>query len=84
VASPDSNETARSVCERLNLQYDLYGNKRLARSTIYNAIKEDRIGQSPKPKGPAPKIPNNFVAMLAAHSQLCQVSDGELRGQNIC
>ena len=48
VASPDSNETARSVCERLNLQYALYGSKRLARSTIYNSIKEGRIlGQSP-------------------------------------
>ena len=83
VASPDSTETALSVCQRLNLQYNL-DNRKLARSTIYNAIKDGLQGQSPKPKGPAPKIPNDFVAMTAVHSQLRQVSDGELKGRDIC
>ena len=83
VASPDSNETAVSVCQRLNLKYNL-DKKRLARSTIYYAIKDGLEGQSPKPKGPAPKIPNDFVEMVATHSQLSQVSDGELRGRDIC
>jgi hypothetical protein len=83
VVSPDSTETALSVCQRLNLQYNL-DNRKLARSTIYNAIKDGLQGQSPKPKGPAPKIPNDFVAMIAVHSQLRQVSDGELKGRDIC
>jgi hypothetical protein len=83
VALPDLNETALSVRERMNLLYNL-DKKRLARSTIYNAIKDGLEGQSPKPKGPAPKIPNDFVSMLATHSQLSQVSEGELRGRDLC
>ena len=84
VVSEDSKETAASVCQRLNLQYNLDGKKKLARSTIYKAIREGLQGQSPKRRGPAPKIPDDFVAMIATHSQLRQVSGGELKGRDIC
>jgi hypothetical protein len=72
------------VCQRLNLQHDLDGKKKLARSTIYKAIREGLQGQSSKRRGPAPKIPDDFVAMIATHSQLRQVSGGELKGRDIC
>jgi hypothetical protein len=34
-------------------------------------------------KGPAPKIPEKFMALVATHAEVCQVGDGELKGKDL-
>jgi hypothetical protein len=77
-----TNGSAVSICDRLNVEYNL-DERRLARSTVYNAVNEGRSGLSPKVMGPKPKIPDELVAMVAIHAEVSQVGDGELRGRDI-
>jgi hypothetical protein len=37
----------------------------LARSTVYKATKSGLVGVSPMKMGPAPKIPEKFMALVA-------------------
>jgi hypothetical protein len=60
----------------------LDGRKRLARSTVYQAAKDGHAGMSPKYRGPAAKIPKNFMKLVATHSEVNQVGDGELKGKD--
>ena len=81
-----SKESAVRICNRLNAKYGLAsgpGRKQLARSTIYEATKGGLAGQSPKKRGPPPKIPDAFLNGLASHAQVCQVGDGELRAKQM-
>ncbi len=39
--------------------------------------------QSPAKKGPQVKIPDVFLAVVAAHTQVSQRGDGEMRGREI-
>jgi hypothetical protein len=74
------------MCNRLDAQYGLVsgpGCKQLTRSTIYQAAKDGLAGQSPKKRGPAPKIPDAFLDGLATHAQVCQVGNGELRANHM-
>jgi hypothetical protein len=34
-------------------------------------------------KGPAPKIPEKLMVLVAAHANVCQVGDGELKGKDL-
>ena len=79
-----TNEPVHCICERLNLEYNLDGNRQLARSTVYEAAREGVVGGvSPKAKGLKVKIPQNFASMVATHTEVCQVGDGELKGRDI-
>ena len=79
-----TGESVGKICERLNIEFCLDGTKRLARSTVYQATKDGLAGCSPtKKKGPAPKIQNRFLEMVATHAEVCQVGDGELKGKDL-
>ena len=71
------------MCQRLNKAFGLDGKKQLSRSTVYRACKEGLAGTSPRKKGPAPKIPDKFLKMVATHAEVCQVGDGELKGKDL-
>ena len=38
---------------------------------------------SPLKKGPKPRIPENFLKLVATHAEVCQMGDGELKGRDI-
>jgi hypothetical protein len=38
---------------------------------------------SPKKIGPRPKIPDAFLLAVATHAEVCQISDGDLRGKDV-
>jgi hypothetical protein len=79
-------EPVQDMCNRLDAQCGLVsgpGCKQLTRSTIYQAAKDGLAGQSPKKRGPAPKIPDAFLDGLATHAQVCQVGNGELRANHM-
>jgi hypothetical protein len=69
---------------RLNSEYNLDGKRRLTKSTLYRATKDGLAGTSPKKKGPEPKITLPFLKTIAAHSQVCQNGEEELRAQDMC
>jgi hypothetical protein len=86
VAGIVPSEPVQDMCNRLNAQYGLVsgpGCKQLTQSTIYQAAKDGLAGQSPKKRGPAPKIPDAFLDGLATHAQVCQVGNGELRANHM-
>ncbi len=56
--------------------------KRLTRSTIYQAAKDGLAGMSPKTRGPAAKIPTNFMKLVVTHSEVSQVGHIELKGKD--
>ncbi|KAI2510989.1 hypothetical protein MHU86_3461 [Fragilaria crotonensis] len=66
-------ESVQSICSRLNIAYGLDGKRRLTRSTLYQATKDGLAGTSPKKKGPASKIPDTLLAVVATHAEVCQV-----------
>ena len=68
---------------RLNEQFDLSGKRKLAKSTLYRQAKNGMAGESPPKMGPPPKIPPIFLEVLSTHAQICQVSNGELKGKDI-
>ena len=78
-----TGEPVKAICDRLNIAFNLDGKKRLARSTVYKATKGGLVGVSPMKKGPAPKIPEKFMALVATHAEVCQVGDGELKGKDL-
>ena len=81
-ANAAGGEQVQSICSRLNQDFQLHGKKRLARSTVYQALKDGLAGTSPKKRGPEPKIPGDFTKMVATHAAVCQVGDGELKGRD--
>jgi hypothetical protein len=56
--------------------------KRLTRSTIYQAAKDGLAGMSPKTRGPAAKIPKNFMKLVVTNSKVSRVGHGELKGKD--
>ena len=84
VADPTNLEPVKQICERLNRKFNLLdGKKRLARSTIYQAVKDGLAGMSPKKKGPVPTIPDALLAVVATHVETCHVGGGELKGRDV-
>ena len=83
VESGTNGPAVSTWCNHLsNVEYNL-DEKRLARSTVYNAVKEGCSGLGSKPMGPKPKIPDELVAMVAIHAEVSQVGNGELRDRDI-
>jgi hypothetical protein len=80
--STTTSEPVQKICDRLNRDFKLDGRKRLARSTVYQAAKDGLAGMSPKNRGPASKIPRNFMKLVATHSEVSQVGDGELKSKD--
>jgi len=78
----NKREPVQSICNRLNTELNLDG-KKLARSTVYQAAKDGLAGTSPKKMGPEPKIPVQFLKVVATHAEVCQVGDGELRDRDL-
>lgn len=84
VSANARTEPVHSILHRLNAQFKLDGRgKKLTRSTVYEATKNGLAGQSPKKRGPAPKVPSDFVALVATHAEVCQVGNGELKGRDV-
>jgi hypothetical protein len=84
VASKEHKEPCEAVCNRLNKTFRLDREfKQLKRSTVFQAVKDGRAGMSPKKRGPASAIPDKFLEMIATHSEVCQVGDGELKGKDL-
>ena len=79
-----TGESVERLCVRLNSEYNLDGKRRLTKSTLYRATKDGLAGTSPKKKGPEPKITLPFLKTIAAHSQVCQNGEGELRARDMC
>ena len=82
VAGGNSREPVNSICKRLNAGFNL-DQKRLTRSTVYQAVRDGRAGTSPQKKGPPPKIPASLLEVVVTHAQVCQVGDGELKGRDL-
>ena len=78
----NKRESVQSICDRLNAEFNLDG-KKLARSTVYQAAKDGLARTSPEKMGPEPKIPVQFLKVVATHAEVCQVGDGELRGRDL-
>jgi hypothetical protein len=83
VAAGNTDEPAEVICSRLNKEYNLDGKRQLCRSTVYQAVRDGLAGTSPKKKGPQPKIPVKLLEVVAAHVEVCQVGDGELKSRDI-
>ena len=79
-----TGESVKRLCVRLNSEYNLDGKCRLTKSTLYRATKDGLAGTSPKKKGPEPKITLPFLKTIAAHLQVCQNEEGELRARDMC
>jgi hypothetical protein len=83
IVAANTGKPVKTICERLNKAFNFKGKKRLARSIVYQATKSGLVGVSPMKKGPAPKIPEKFMALVATHAEVCQVGDGELKGKDL-
>jgi hypothetical protein len=74
VASKNAKgETVQAMCNRLNNTFRLDGAKNSKRSTVFQAVKDGRVGMSPKARGPVSAIPDKFLEMVATHAEICQV-----------
>ena len=64
------------MISRLNEKYGLMANtnRKLAKSTQHKAVTAGIAGQSPKKKGPPPRIPPELVEVVAAHAEVSQVA----------
>ncbi len=78
----NKREPVQSICDRLNTEFNLDG-KKLARSTVYQAVKDGLARTSLEKMGPEPKIPVQFLKVVATHAEVCQVGEGELRGRDL-
>jgi hypothetical protein len=77
-------EKVDEIILRLNSDHGLtYTKKKLAKSTVYRAVAKGNAGQSPKKKGPSSEIPQVLVQVVAVHSEMSQLGEGELRGREI-
>ena len=83
IAAGKTSEPVKSMCLRLNKEFNLDGKRQLTRSTVYQAAKDGLAGTSPKKKGPASRIPEKFLKVVATHAEVCQVGDGELKGRDL-
>jgi hypothetical protein len=81
ISSHRSVEPIEDVCKRLNQKFGLDG-KKLNRSTVYRGVKDGFAGKSPQKRGPAPKIPNELLEVIALHAEVCQMGEGELKGRD--
>ena len=72
ISSHRSAEPIEDVCKRLNQEFGLDGKRRLTRSTVYRGVKDGFAGKSPQKRGPAPKIPNELLEVIALHAEVCQ------------
>jgi hypothetical protein len=73
------------IVTKLNEQFELNGGgKKLSKSTLHRSVKAGHVGASPLKRGPAPKIPDILLDVVASHSEVSQVGNGgELRGRDI-
>jgi hypothetical protein len=78
-----SEPVQSTICSRLNIQFNVKGRKSLKQSTVFQAAKDGLAGTSPKKKGPASKISNSLLEVVATHAEVFQIGDGELRGKDI-
>ncbi len=78
------HKTADEIIRRLNAEHSLtHTNKKLAKSTVYRAVAKGNAGQSRMKKGPSSRIPQVIMEEVAAHAEVSQIGEGELRGQEI-
>ena len=78
------HKTADEIIRRLNAEHSLtHTNKKLAKSTVYRAVAKGNAGQSPMKKGPSSRIPQVLMEVVAAHAEVSQIGEGELRGREI-
>ena len=70
------------IVKTLNEKYCLDGKRKLCKSTLYKAIQEGRVGQSPPRRGPRPKIPNALLHDTALHAEMVRVGGKEFKGQD--
>ncbi len=78
------HKTADEIIRRLNAEHNLtHTNKKLAKSTVYKAVAKGNAGQSPMKKGPSSRIPQVLMEVVAAHAEVSQIGEGELRGREI-
>jgi hypothetical protein len=76
--------SVNDLVKKLNSTFELTGAKKLSRSTLHRAVKDGRVGDSPMKRGPAKKIPDILLDVVACHTGVSQVGDGgELRGRDI-
>ena len=76
--------SATNIVASLNEKYKLNGEKKLSKTTLYRAVRQGRVGESPMKRGPAPKIPEILLDVCASHTEVSQVGEGgELRGRDI-
>ena len=71
------------MCKRLDKKIALDDKKQFKRSTVVQVVKDCRAGMSPKNRGPVSAIPDKFLEMVATHSEICQVGDGELKRKDL-
>ena len=86
MADPFHDDPVCAIIKRMNAKHSLKGTKKiLTRSTLYRAVStgSPRGERSPAKKGPPPKIPDILLEIVAAHAQVSQCSDGEMREREI-
>jgi hypothetical protein len=81
---PSEFRKVSSIVSQLNHDFQLDGRKKLSKSALYRAVSCGHIGASPLKRGPAPRIPDILLDVVARHAEVNQVGDGgELRGRDI-
>jgi len=72
------------LATRLNKKYNLNGKRKLSWSTLYRAVDQGKVGESPCKLGPQPKIPEILLEVVATHCEISQAGNGgELNGRDI-
>ena len=82
---PLHDEPVCAIIKRMNAMHSLIGTRKiLTRRTLYRSVSTGSRGErSPAKKGPPSKMPDILLEIDAAHAQVSQFSDGEMRGREI-
>jgi hypothetical protein len=82
IYDPESNtpaytfdESAHIIVDTISKTFCLDEKRKLSKSTLYRAIKEGRVGQSPLRKGPRTKIPDVLLNVTVTHAEVSQVGN---------
>jgi hypothetical protein len=80
-----SSFSVDKIVADLNQKYNhVEGNKTLSKTTLYKAVRNGKVGESPMKRGPAPKISDILLDVTSLHAEVSQVGKGgELRGREI-
>ena len=77
--------SVNEILLQLNGEYQLNGQKKLSRSTLYRAVNSGHVGASPlKRDPPRAAIPDILLDVVAIHTEMSQLGKrGKLRGRDI-